>query len=472
MIQKVKERWAAPNGYGDVLTVGLPLVISLGSTTVMEFTDRVFLSHYSMDAIAAALPANIVNLTLMLTFIGIAGYANVFIAQYYGSKSSRRVGAALWQAIYMSLIGGVILASMAFVAEPIFAFGGHAPSVQAQEVIYFRILTIGSSAALMASSLGCFFSGRGYTRPNMVVNIIATVINIPLDYMMIFGVGPFPEMGIAGAGYATASSWTMQMVMYAYLIFNKRNEECYGVISNRAFDKELFSRMLRFGFPSGVNYFAEIFAVAFFSFVIGRLGKVELAASNMAFSINTVAFLPMIGLNIAVSTLVGQNMGAGNPQGARVATANTLHIAMTWMVLLAGCFFLFPEWLLNIFKPGSMSVTEFAPVRELGVLVLRFVAFYCLFDAVTIIYFGAVKGAGDTNFVMWAMLACAIGALILPLYIAQSVFQAGLTTLWTIFAFYIALLAAIAFWRFSGDKWMKITLVETAAHTVNAEDEG
>ena len=106
------ERWSKLNGYREVLAISLPLVASMGSFTVMQFTDRVFLANYSVDAIAAALPAGIASFTFISFFMGVANYTNVFVAQYTGARAFNRVGAALWQGIYFSLAAAAFLALM------------------------------------------------------------------------------------------------------------------------------------------------------------------------------------------------------------------------------------------------------------------------------------------------------------------------------------------------------------------------
>ena len=193
--------------YREVLRVSLPLVVSMSSTMIMEFTDRIFLANYSLDAIAAALPAGITSFLFISFFMGTAQYLNVFVAQYTGSGTLHRVGAVLWQGIYFSVLSGVAMAGLYFLAEPLFRLGGHSPEVQALEVVYFRILCLGSGILIIGTSLSCFFSGRGRTRPVMILNMIGTLFNIPLDYALINGIWIFPEWGIRGAAIATVMSW-------------------------------------------------------------------------------------------------------------------------------------------------------------------------------------------------------------------------------------------------------------------------
>ena len=155
--------------YRDVLRVSMPLVISMTTTVVMTFTDRVFLANYSLDAIAAALPAGIIAYVFLVFFADTAGYANVIIAQYTGAGALERVGSALWQAIYFAIIAGLIMVGLSFGAGPLFRWVGHSAEVQQLEVIYFRVLCLGSGIHIIGMSFSSFFTGRGVTRTVMII---------------------------------------------------------------------------------------------------------------------------------------------------------------------------------------------------------------------------------------------------------------------------------------------------------------
>ena len=193
--------------YRRIFTVSMPLVVSLGATTVMEFTDRLFLARYSLDAIAAALPAGIMALLAMTIFLGTTSYVSVFVAQYTGQGRPEMVGRAVWQGIYVALLGAAVLGGMAFLAEGIFALGGHSREIQVLESIYFRTLCLGAGIHLAGGAFAGFFTGQGRTRVVMLANLAGMLLNIPLDYCLINGIGPFPELGIFGAGLATVMSW-------------------------------------------------------------------------------------------------------------------------------------------------------------------------------------------------------------------------------------------------------------------------
>jgi MATE family multidrug resistance protein len=266
--------------YRNVLRISMPLVISMSSTMIMEFTDRVFLANYSLDAIAAALPAGIAAFLFISIFLGTAQYLNVFVAQYVGSGRSRRVGAALWQGIYFSLLSAAAMAGLSFLADPLFALGGHPVEVQVLEAIYFKVLCLGSGILVIGTALSCFFSGRGQTRLVMIITMIGTLFNIPLDYALINGVWIFPEWGILGAGIATVMSWSLVSLIFALLVFTKKNDRIFKVTTRRALEGDLFSRLMRYGIPSAIQFSLDVFAFTFFIFMVGRIGKLELGGSG------------------------------------------------------------------------------------------------------------------------------------------------------------------------------------------------
>lgn len=468
----MKERWSKPNGYRQVLSISLPLVASMGSITLMQFTDRIFLANYSVDAIAAALPAGIASFTCISFFLGIANYTNAFVAQYTGARALTKVGAALWQGIYFALIAAVLLALFYFISETLFELIGHSPHIRSLEVAYFNILTLGAGLIVLGSAMACFYTGRGLTRTVMLVHMAGATINIPLDYCLINGVGPFPELGIVGAAIATVTASAFIVLILIILIFSPNNRARFGTWKKRAFDKELFGRLMHYGLPSGIQFFLEIFGITFFIQMLGRLGDLELAASNIVLSIETLAFLPMVGFHIGNATLVGQAIGRGQPEAGVYSTTSALHITLAYMLLLAAIFVIIPEPLLYLFKGNNYDSTHYAEIMDLGVILMRFVAVFCFFDALNLIYSGAIKGAGDTRFIMWTIAALSLGVMIVPVYLAIEVFGAGLYTAWTLATIYISSLGLAFMLRYRQGKWKKMRVIEVQPVVADARGRG
>ena len=441
----------------------------MGSITLMQFTDRIFLANYSLEAIAAALPAGIASFTSIAFFMGVANYTNAFVAQYTGAGAFTRVGASLWQGIYFSLMAALFLASLAFFPEKIFDFIGHSPHIQVLEVKYFKILTLGGGLVVLGSSMACFYTGRGITRVVMLVHMAGALINIPLDYCLINGAGPFPELGIVGAAIATLIAYASIVAMLAVLIFSKGNRNRFATWQARAFDMELFRRLMRYGLPSGFQFFLEIFGFTFFIQMLGRLGDLELAASNIVLSIESLSFLPMVGFHIGNATLVGQAVGKGCPEEGVYATTSALHLTLAYMLLVAALFVLAPGPLLSLFKTTHHGSEHYGEIMRLGVILLRFVAVFCFFDALHLMFSGAIKGAGDTRFIMWTIAALSLGVMIVPVYIAVEIMGRGIYTAWTLAAIYVCALGVAFMLRYRQGKWKKMRVIEGPQHLAGKE---
>jgi MATE family multidrug resistance protein len=466
------ERWSNPNGYRQVLAISLPLVASMGSITLMHFTDRMFLANYSLEAITAAVPAGIVSFTTISFFMGVANYTNAFVAQYTGARAFTRVGNAVWQGIYFSLLAAILLASLFFVSDKLFDLIGHSPHIRSHEVAYFNLLTLGAGLVVLSSAMACFYTGRGLTKTVMLVHMAGAAVNIPLDYCLINGVGPFPELGIVGAAIATVTASATIVIIFSLLIFSPVNRARFGTWEKRAFDKALFARLMRFGLPSGTQFFLEIFGFTFFIQILGRLGDLELAASNIVLSIETLGFLPMVGFHIGNATLVGQAIGRGRPGDGVYSTTSALHITLAYMMLVAAIFVFMPKPLLFLFKDSHHTPEQYAAIMNLGVILLRFVAVFCFFDALNLVFSGAIKGAGDTRFIMWTIAALSLGIMIIPVYLAVEVIGAGIYTAWTLATFYACALGLAFMLRYRQGKWKKMRVIEPQPYMGKARGRG
>ncbi|MBQ18812.1 MAG: MATE family efflux transporter [Planctomycetaceae bacterium] len=448
-----------PGSHRELLGVALPLVISSGSATLMYVVDRVFLTWYSPDALAAAMPASMVHWSLLAVPIGLALYTNTFVAQYDGAGRFERVTASLWQAIYLALAGGVFLALMTPFATSIFRLAGHAPAVQKLEVDYFQVLCIGSLPFLLSAALSGFFTGRGKTAVVMWINVVAALLNTGLDYVLIFGWGPLPGWGITGAAVATVSAQATAVVLYIAVLLGPGLRNRFGILVHWRFDPELFRRFLRYGLPNGTMFLADVAGFTVFLLLLGTLGTEQLAATNLAFNINSMAFVPMLGMGTAVMTLVGRRVGEGQPELAVRTTWTAFGLASVYMLFCASMF-LFAADLILMPYAAQADPVQFALVRKHVVMLLRFIAVYAFFDAMIIVFSSAVRGAGDTRFALVLTFVAAWVVMVLPTWIAIRSDRLTLYVGWTACTGFIVVMGLGFLWRFVGGQWKSMTVIE------------
>lgn len=447
--------------YREVLRVCLPLVISLSATTVMEFTDRVFLANYSIDAIAAALPAGITSYLFLAFFGGVGGYAGVFIAQYTGRNDPHRIGSILWQGIYFTLGAGLLLWLLAiWGTEPIFSLAGHPERVRQLEMVYFSILCKGSILHVAMATLATFFTGRGLTRPVMIITFLGVFINIPLDYALIFGRWGLPQLGIEGAAIATVTAWGVNVLFLAGLIFTRKNDLQYGVFTSFRFKPDIFLRLMRFGVPGSLQFTMDILAFTLFILLVGRIGKAELAATNIVLSINALAFMPSMGVSQGMSVLVGQALGRKKPAQAAYYVRSGCQLLIGYILVIDLIFLFAPDLVLAPFMASEQGGATQLIVLDYGKTLLKIVAAYLFFDALYMVFSGALRGAGDTRFMMLAITIASPLCLILPVYIGIEFYQISVTAAWFWVLFFITVLFTISFLRYRRGLWKKMLVIE------------
>lgn len=454
--------WSRACGGREVLTVAMPLVVSSLSWTVMTFIDRMFLFQVSGAAMAAAFFAGTSWFVVFCFHLGICSYANTFISQYFGDGQPLRIGASVWQSVWFALTS-FLLAAVAYPLAPwLFGLAGHGEEILAQEIEYFQILCYGGPGMVIATALSCFYSGRGKTKVVMYVDTSVVGVNLLLDYLWIFGyagfpVLSFPAMGIAGAGWATVVSLWLKAVIYLVLMLHREHRERFDTFAGYRFDRELFGRLVYYGGPCGVQMLLDVMGFTIFILLIGKLGTLEAEATTMAFSVSTLAFMPVFGFGMAASILVGQRLGENREDLATRATWTSLHIGVSYIAILSVCYVLTPDVFLMGFFEGDKRVSP--ELRTMAANLLCFVAAYNLFDAMLIVFSSALKGAGDTRFILRVSLVMA-SLLALISWLTIDVFKLGIYASWIAVTVWIWCLGIIFFRRFMQGQWQKMRVIE------------
>jgi MATE family multidrug resistance protein len=291
------------------------------------------------------------------------------------------------------------------------------------------------------------------------VNVTGTLTNIVLDYILIFGAFGIPALGIRGAAIATVVSSVVIAATYVVLLTRSATARTYELIEARGFDGELFGRLLRFGFPNGVTVLLDMIGFAVFVLLIGRLGQANLAASNLAFNLNSLAFVPMLGLGTAVMTLVGQRIGEHRPDLAVRTAKCAFAVSSAYMGTFAFVYVFAPGLILHPYAAYT-SPADFAALSDQVTLMLRFVAVYCFFDGMAVVFSAAVRGAGDTRWSLYFSTLASWLLMVAPTYIALTYFDGSIWIAWTSVTVFVTVLGLGFLARFLGGKWRSMRIIE------------
>lgn len=442
-----------------ILHIAWPLIVANSFWNLQLTIDRIYLGMSATEALGAAMAVMGVFWVPMALLQQTASYITTFVAQYYGANEQDKIGACVWQSFYVAFFGGIAFLGLNYFTEWFFYQVGHAPNIQALEVTYFNALSYSALPTALIAAISGFFTGLGRTRTVIGINFTGLILNVFLDYVLIFGNWGFPKLGIAGAGYATALAAYGAAFYGMKLIFTHEHERLFQLKSQFHLKFDLVKQFLKFGLPSGMQWALEGLAFTVFLIIMGRLqnGEAALASSSIAVTIMMLSVLPCMGVAQAVLTLVGQKLGEKKPDEAAIITWDGVKISSIYMGLISLSFYLIPDFYISWFK-NEENAALWAQVSDLTPKLLAIVAIFTIFDSIYLNVSFALKGAGDTKFVSLIALTVPWPVMVLPAFLLKEHDDAVVLS-WMFVILYAVSTAFILSMRFRQGKWKSMSVI-------------
>ncbi|MGN0853474.1 MAG: MATE family efflux transporter [Kiritimatiellia bacterium] len=449
----------ATASYRNILKFVWPLALGMANNALMQFADRVFLAHESAAALEAVLPAGILAYLFICFFQSVVSYSGSFGAQYFGAHDVLGCRRSYHAGLWLAFLSGFVFLALIPLGNQIFDWCQHSAAVLAREKIYYSIVMSGGVFLCGAMAAQGYFTGLGLTRTVFWVNLGGNLVNVALDPLLIFGWGPVPALGMSGAALATVLSQFLQCAIL--IVLAHRHVPAIPAASPSpplappTF--RLFVRILRFGVPSGVSSVLSILSFAIFVFVTGKVGDMAFAVSNAAFSVNYLLIAPIEGFAVGASTLVGQHQGARDAKSALRVGYRVMFLAETYVLLASAAVLLFHRPILSLFATDAAAFDSAAFI-SLGFTLFVLMVAWQFFDAADVVLSGALKGAGDTRFVMVWMLVCSF-AFWLPIVFLVYRRHPTMPALWATMVAYVVLICVGTLLRWHFGPWRRIRLV-------------
>lgn len=445
----------------ELWSISLPLMISTLATLFMIFTDRIFLARYSIEALNASVNAGTLAWAFMAGIGMITAMSEVFVAQYNGAKHYNRLGIPVWQMIWFSAFSLLFFIPLAIWGAPaIFAGDRHA----GDEILYFRwLMVFGPSYALMTAFAG-FFIGTGKTKILILLAIVANMINITLDWILIFGIpGLVPEMGIQGAAIATCFGYLFESAALAYLFLRKENRIRYGTGNWRISWVEM-KKCWKVGFPQGIFCALEVFGWAVFFWMMTGMGEKHITISSICQSFAILLSFFCEGLSRGAAAVAGNLIGAKRQE--------LIHKVLRSGFILLILFSLATSLFLVVDPEDTLRVLFFEHFNHLGTaegldpsllsslkICMIFTFIYMFFDGLRWVFSGLLVAAGDTVFLLiFGSLSVWI-FLLFPVYMIVVRNALAVEYAWALTMGYAALFFLVYWIRFRQGAWKKIDLL-------------
>ena len=400
------------------------------SHTVMGVVDTLMVAWLGTVEVAAVGLASTAFFALVCLGLGGLGGVRVVVAQALGRGDDVRIRDAGWQGVAVAAVLGILMIPLVWVCPGVMTFmtGGGPATAPATE--YLEVRLWGALPMLLSVGALAWFEGRGETRVPMVVRILGNGINLSLNWVLIFGVGPFPELGVAGAAWGTVVAQLFQAVLALALLWRHEAPR---------FTTRGLGELMRLGGPMGLQWALDVQCWAMFCALVARTGDVQMAAHTIVLRIVSVSFLPGHAFGDAASILTGQAHGAKAWGAARRVVNTATWVSAIFMGSIGLLFLIDPELLLSLFRPEH-------DVMALGVRLLTIAALFQVVDGVVMARQGALNGIGDTRFVMMASVGTSWGLLLPTAWFLCTAMGLGAVGAWMSLMLQLVALSVI-YWR-------------------------
>ena len=464
-----------PAVFRRVLTLAFPIILGNLSRVLMNVVDVAMVGRLGAKSLAAVGLGAVLIWTILSIGVAFRTGVQTVTARRYGQKRFSDCGLALNSGLALASIVGVIFAMMGYkMAGVAIRFLIDDPDVIPLAIVYTQWSFVGAACITIGYAFQGFYNGVERTRIHMEVTIVSNLLNIYLDAGLIFGnarltemlasspVGDisflsvlwspfdFPALGVEGAAIATLCAAVWMIIHYTLRGFTQEFRTNYGTYKG-GFSRETLKKEVEIAAPQGFQEVGVTIVYVLFFKIIGMIGTVEVAATEVVFTLAMASFLPAIGFGVACATLVGKALGEEDPERAAVSMLESVRWSVIFMGTMGILFLLFPRPILLIF-------TNDGEVIEMALVALRILGVVQFFDAVGMTLWFALSGAGNTLFPAIIDLSLSWGIFLPGSYLLGIVFGYGLIGPWLAFAIYLFLYAICITWKILKGDWKEIEI--------------
>jgi putative MATE family efflux protein len=431
----------------QVFALALPVVLSSLLQRSVGIVDIFLVGGLGASSIAAVGIAQVMIFVVMSASWGINIGVTVLVSQLWGADRKNDAARASYQAMLLAVCAAAVISFLGL------AYGGSVGSLlgaqaEVRDILfdYTRIIFIFILFTIAINVLAGIMHGTGDTKTPLYATLLVNVLHVAAAYPLIYGHFGLPRLGVKGAAIAIAISECMGAVF----LLVRSLQKGYIHIS-REFEAKYTIMTVKLGYPIFVDRLLQNAGSLAFAKVILLYGTAVYAAHQVGLAIEAFSFMPGYGIAVAAATMVGQNLGAGKPEHARISAYEANRFAVILMAAMGLVFFFFPYGLFRAFTndPG---------VIKYGILYMKIVAFAQIPLAVTMVVGGSLRGAGDTGFIMFATIA---GMWLVRIPVAAMLavrYKAEIRFVWSVMIVDWIVRMSLLLWRYRKERWGRLEI--------------
>ncbi|MBN1211051.1 MAG: MATE family efflux transporter [candidate division Zixibacteria bacterium] len=429
-----------------IISLAIPVVLGMFMEFALTVTDFYWVGKLGPTA-QDSITTSMVVIWTIYSFVALLSVGvTALVSRFVGARDFDRARFYISQGLQLAVFLGLIFSLTGFILAPtILRFMGPGEATLERAIPYLRIFMFSCTFYAITDTTYAVFRASGDTRTPTKIGVMMVLINMGLDPVFIFGLGPFPEMGVAGASVASAISIFIAMLTVIYKVYSGRLGYPVDAPFKYRPDISGMLKIIKIGLPISFQQFVFIIVYWFLIKIVHEYGEAAGAAMGIGNRMESLSYLTCYGFSLAASTMVGQNLGAKNPDRAAKCAWGATGLALSFTCVIAFVFVVFNDLIAGIF-------TNDAEVRKIAADYLFILGLSQFTMAVEIVIEGSFSGAGNTIPPMLVLLPGAVARIPLAYYLCFSL-DWGINGVWwtlTITTTFKALI--LAFW-FRRGRW-------------------
>lgn len=438
MIKKHKDKNVSADKMGTtpmlrlILTMSLPTMFSMLTQAMYNVVDSVFVSSLGQDALTSLSLAYPLQLMSIAVAVGTGVGVNSFISRRLGEKNQELANKGAANGLFLSVISWIVFLFIGlFLTKPFFSLFNPTAGVMKYGIEYTSIVLIFSMGVMIQVGIEKILQATGNMFFPMLFQLIGAVINIILDPLFIFGIGPFPRMEVAGAAVATVIGQIVAMLFAVYVMFFRKHAVKIN-IRNFKPSLTIIKNIYIVGVPSIIMQSIGSVLVVSLNAILMGFSEAAVSVHGIYYKMQSFVFMPVFGLNQGLMPIIGYNFGAKNKERLHSAVRYGSIIASGIMLCGTIIFWVFPEQILTIFNANE-------EIMDMGIKAMRFISLSFLPAAIDIIFSTAFQAVGKG---FSSMILSLLRQLVFLLPAALALSSLGVNAVW--FSYPIAEAGALA----------------------------
>jgi putative MATE family efflux protein len=445
-MKKILQRVSLKNSR-YILSLALPVIGTQIANTMVQLVDTMFIGRIDALSLGAVALTGTLIWNIQMISEGFATGLTATISRRIGEKKPGKASEFLRTGLITTLLFAFIFTPLIyFGSDNLFSFIRMPADLFVLGNNYFKTFILFIPSIYGLTAVQAAFNASGETKTTMKVSLIMNLINIILDWALIFGHLGLPAMGISGAALASGISFSFGFIILLFISFYRDWGPLHGKI---IYSVKHLKLIVKIGLPALISNMAMgVSQMAVMVLAVTPLGSLSLGAFNIVMKLASVSFMPGFGFAIAAGTSTGQSLGEGNPEKARTMTLIAAFYCSLVMAIISLTYFIIPDFMISIF-------TNDTEILQMARDALRIYAIFAVFLAPAMVFGGTIRGAGDTTYAMIVMLISRFILRLPAAWLFGIVLDGGLTGVWLAICLDFLIRGILMWFRFKSGKWEK-----------------